>query len=101
MCLSPEYYAQEVRYKLGWAGPINIVEAARDLGVDVCEEALEGSDGILLKAEWDSLVKRLGNALFSYRVSERIRAQCCAAKRFDKEAYATHVLSRVRCNRPR
>lgn len=52
-------------------------------------------------AEWDSLMKRLGNALFSYRVSERIRAQCCAAKRFDKEAYATHVLPRVRRNHPR
>ena len=67
MCLSPEYYAQEVRCKLGLAGPINIVEAARDLGVDVCEEALEGSDGILLKVEGNAVILINSNCVYETR----------------------------------
>jgi hypothetical protein len=47
MSLFPEYYAREVRHKLGLSGPIDVTEVATDLGVDVYEEDLDGPDGVL------------------------------------------------------
>ena len=37
MSLFPEYYTREVRHKLGLSGPIDVMEVANELEVNICK----------------------------------------------------------------
>jgi len=65
--LSSEYYAREVRYKLGLAGPIDMMKVAKDLGVDVYEEDLDAPDGVLLKVDGNAVILIKSNCVYEAR----------------------------------
>jgi Zn-dependent peptidase ImmA (M78 family) len=67
MSLFPEYYAREVRHKLGLSGPIDVTEVATDLGVETYEEDLDGPDGVLLKVDGTSVILINSNCTYQTR----------------------------------
>lgn len=56
MALPPEQYARELRFKLALKGPIDVVQVASSLGIDVYEDELDRCDGVLLRLDGRALI---------------------------------------------
>jgi len=56
MALPPEQYARELRFRLVLHGPVDVVEVANSLGIEVHEDELDQCDGVLLRLGGRALI---------------------------------------------